>query len=362
MTDNILQPNYTITPAIEAAIEGIERDAWMIDKMLIMPKHETWIRRNVTAERASGTVRIEGGTLDQAEVRELMRTPPKAAMGEDERANRNALSAYDFVDYLSDQSDLPIDEATIRQINREFMRGFLDKTPGAYRVGEIKIYGFTPPNQGDVPDLMREFAGWLRQDSDLNPVLRAGIAHIHLVAIHPFWDGNGRTARALATLIMQKSPHRFKKLLALESHMFKARDEYLSAIERTLGPHFSTDYDVTQWLEFFSLHVSINASNLADILTDWHREMEKIYASANQRGLRQRQAEAFVFAFQTGKITRSDYVEITGVSSPTASRDLVDLVEKGFLRPDGNTRARVYYPLREGKSQDEQNEKQPSLI
>lgn len=362
MTDNIFRPKYTLTPKIKFAIADIERDAWLVDKMLIMPKHATWIRRNITAERAAGTVRIEGGTLDDADVRELMRTPPKATMSEEERANRNALSAYDFVDYLSDQYDLPITEAMIRQINREFMYGFLDKIPGVYRTGEIAIYGFTPPNQGDVPDHMRAFARWFREETELDPVLRAGIAHIHLVAVHPFWDGNGRTARALATLLLQRSPHRFKKLLSLESHMFTVRDEYLTAIERTLGTHFSTDYDATPWLEFFTLQLSVNASTLTNILTDWHREMEGIYANANDAGLRQRQADGIVFALQAGKITRPDYVEITGVSSPTASRDLAHLVEKGYLVAKGNTRARVYYPAKEKKPQDEEHTKQPSLF
>lgn len=344
MNDSIFRPNYTISSRIETSIEDIKRSAWLVKNMLIMPKHETWIRRNVSVQRAAGTTRIEGANMDEEEVRDMIRKAPKAAPSEDERANRNALRAYEFVDYLSDQSDLPINQAMIRQINREFMLGFPDNImPGVYRTGEIKIGAFTPPNQGDVPGHVSAFTQWLQEESELHPILRAGLAHIQLVAIHPFWDGNGRTARALATLIMQRSQFDFKKLLSLEGHIFAIRDEYLTAIERTLGSEFSTDYDATPWLEFFTTQLSAHSSNLTDVLTDWHRVMDRIYAAMSDSGLNYRQEDGVIFARQTGKITRADYIEITDASPSTASRDLASLVEKGFLIAKGERRARVYF-------------------
>ena len=281
--------------------------------------------------------------MDEAAVSELLRRPPRARPTEDEQANLNAIQAYEFIDYLSDQADIPIDELVIRQINRDFMRGAAETlTPGVYRKGQNTVGAFQPPNQGDVPALMRSFAVWMRSDDDLNPIIRAGVAHIHLVAIHPFWDGNGRTARGLATLILQRSPFNFRKLLSLEKFIFDIRDDYFTAVERTLETRFRPDYDATSWLEFFTSTVLGQVSHLVGSLSDWHRMMSELYRLAETAGLNHRQADGFMFATRKGRLTRADYIEITGASPITASRDLAQMVKLGLFKPEGKTRARVY--------------------
>jgi Fic family protein len=344
MNDSIFVPNYTITPTISSALESIDRQRWLIDNMLLMPKHEAWIRREVQVKRASGTTQIEGANLDEAAVTKLINRSSRGRLTEDEQANINALDAYRFIDYLSDQRDIPIDELVIRQLNRYFINGALETlTPGAYRKGQNKVGNFTPPDQGDVPALMRSFALWLRQEDDeIHPVIKAGIAHIHLIAIHPFWDGNGRTARGLSTLILQRSQYGFRKLLSLELNMSQNRDSYFTAIERTLSTSFSLEYNATPWLEFFTLMLGWYVAEFVAALTDWHRWLQVGYTLAATEGLKQRQAEACVYARQAGQITRSDYMEIAGVSAATASRDLAELVKAGWLITEGKTRSRIY--------------------
>ena len=269
MNDSIFYPNYSTTPKTGFYLEDIDRQRWIIDNLLLMPKHEAWIRRDIQVRRAAGTTRIEGATLDEDAVRDLEGLGSGAKVTRDELANINALQAYEFIDFLSDQSDIPIDELVIRQLNRYYMSGAPDTlTPGTYRKGTNKVEDFVTPDQGDVPALMRSFALWLRaDDGKLHPVIKAGLAHIHLVAIHPFWDGNGRTARGLATLLLQRSQFGFRKLLSLESYLFAIRDRYFSAIEQTLGRAFSLDYDATQWLEFFTLTLNAHADELAARMT-----------------------------------------------------------------------------------------------
>ncbi len=349
MIDSIFTPRFNVTPAINAAIQDIERQRWLVDNMLLMPRHEAqlrWLWRDVRIRRASGTTRIEGAGLDEAAVSKLIKRGPLGKYTEDEQENMNALEAYEFIDYLSDQHDIPIDELVIRQLNRYFIRTALETlTPGVYRRGRNTVGNFTPPDQGDVPALMRSFALWLREEDETHPVLKAALAHIHLVAIHPFWDGNGRTARGLSTLIFQRSPLGLRKLLSLESYMFGIRDNYLGAIERTLGTNFSLEYDATPWLEFFTLSSKVHVEGLVGMLTDWHRMMQNIHEVAEKKGWTQRQIESYAFAAQRGQITRSDHMAITGVSPATASRDLAELVAAGMLIPDGNTRSRIYRPV-----------------
>ena len=355
MNDSAFRPNYSLTESMTSSIEHIDRNRWLIENMLLMPKHEAWIRREVAVRRAAATTRIEGANLDEEEVSNLIRKGTVGKLKEDEIANFNALRAYEFVDYISAQLDIPLDELVIRQLNREFLMGMDEMlTPGVYRKGENTVGSFTPPNQGDVPALMRSFAQWLGQDDEeMHPIVRAGIAHIHLVAVHPFWDGNGRAARALATLVLQRSPFGFKMLLSLEQFHHAIRDDYFTAIERTLGQRFKEGYDATPWLEFFVKSLMAHTMQLTAKFTDWHRIMNDLYGSVKEL-VNFRQAEGLLYANYVGRITRSDYIDIAKVSAATASRDLAELVTDGWLIAEGKTRTRSYVPKPPSESKAEQ--------
>lgn len=344
MTDSIFLPKFDQeSRPIKLSLGEIERQRWLFEKMLVMPKHQAWMRRDVSIQRAIATTSIENVGLDEQAFSKMLRSGTPSKPDEAQQANLNALKAYEFIDYISEQPDIPIDELVIRELNRQFMYGAPEnKTPGSYRKGQNEIPRFQTPNQGDVPALMRSFAMWLREDDSLESVLKAGIAHLHLVAIHPFWDGNGRTARGLSTLILQRHGFGFKNLLSLEVVLANFRDDYFTAIERALGSTFQTEYDSTVWLEFFVNFLMIDALRLTSTLTDWHRMMEPFYTDAEALGLNYRQIDGMAYAMQTGQITRGDYMEITDASPVTASRDLAKLVDKGLLRSEGETRNRIY--------------------
>ena len=363
MNDSIFAPRFEISPSTNSMLDDIDRQRWLIENMLLMPKHEAWIRRDVQVRRASGTTRIEGASLDETAVSKLVDKRPTGRPTADEQANVNALEAYEFVDFLTDQSDVPVDELVIRQLNRYILTGGSEAlAPGNYRKGENTVGSFTPPNQGDVASLMRSFALWLRDDNDeTHPILRAGLSHIHLVAIHPFWDGNGRVARALSTLLLQRSPFGFKRLLSLESYLFEIRDDYIDAIERTLGTTFEADYDATPWLDFFTFALKVHVDWLVAHLTDWHRMMQDLHHDGAELGLLPRLVDGHMFAHRTGQMTRGDYMQVTGVSGATASRDLGKLVALGFLTAEGNSRARIYRP-RLSEPEPESAQQQLSLI
>lgn len=346
MNDSIFTPQFTLTPEISSRLKDLERQRWFIDNRLLMPKHEGWMLREVQVKRAVGTTRIEGATLDEKAVGELVGRGFGGRYTEDQQANINALEAYEFIDYLSDQQDIPIDELVIRELNRKFMHGSSDAlTPGVYRKGQNTTVGsFSPPDQGDVPDLMRSFVLWLREEDDIDPVLKAGIAHIHLVALHPFWDGNGRTARGLSTLLLQRSLYGFRKLISLESRLSGVSDFYFTAIERALGARFTLEYDATSWLEFFTQALNVEAEILVGGFIEWHRMMDECRRNFGEKGWLSRHLDGIAFALRTGQITRSDYMEISGVSQATASRDLLAMVEAEILLAEGKTRTRIYGP------------------
>jgi Fic family protein len=326
-------PACSLSRSAAKALAAIERDARAIASAVLLPRHEQWFRREVTVERAGATTRIEG----------IGETPPAdaAERRQVDTANANAVRAYEFIDYLSDLEDQPLDELAIRQINREFLRGESDAlTPGVYRKGQNLVGSYRPPDQGDVPGLMRAFAQWLRETPD-HPVVVAGVAHLHFVAVHPFWDGNGRTARGLEALVLQRSEFHCRKLLSMERRLLGVRAQYFAAIERTLGAIYGP-YDATRWIEFYLTTLAEEVRGLITQLDEWHRRAAAIEIIARESGLHARQAEALLYVSKAGRISRADYIDVTAVSPMTASRDLKSLVQRGLLLAEGRTATTTY--------------------
>jgi Fic family protein len=150
---------------------------------------------------------IEGNTLTLAETR-LVLLDGLTVAGKSLREHLEAINhkhAIDFVEALAAKAE-PITEHNIRQIHGLILRSIDDEDAGAYRRGQVYISGSTyvPPTAMEVPPLRQELVAWIHsaQAADLHPVERAALAHFRLVHIHPFVDGNGRTARLFMNLIL----------------------------------------------------------------------------------------------------------------------------------------------------------------
>jgi Fic family protein len=292
---------------------------------------------------------IENNTITEEEMEEVAKPSPVASIPKEREDVANYGQALEFVDFLSDAEITADGETVIRQIHWLLMKGIHDTRikPGEYRTEPnwiedqgIKVY--EPPFHMDVPSLMREFSLWLREDGNIDPILRAGIAHAHLVAIHPFVDGNGRTARLLATLLLQKGGYGFRKLLSLDTYYQRNRDSYIKALSQSLGKKFTPDYDLTSWLKFFTISVVLQASRLETKLTDWRIWVDSAHKELADSGLNARQIDGLIYAMNVGYITRKDYMEIVEVSPLTATRDLANMVQRKILTPKGAGRSRVY--------------------
>jgi len=150
---------------------------------------------------------IEGSTLTLAETR-LVLLDGLTVGGKSLREHLEAINhkhAIDFVEALAAKAE-PITEHNIRQIHALILRTIDDENAGAYRKGQVHITGSTyvPPGAIEVPPLMRELVAWINsvEAAEMHPVERAALAHFRLVHIHPFVDGNGRTARLFMNLIL----------------------------------------------------------------------------------------------------------------------------------------------------------------
>jgi Fic family protein len=174
---------------------------------------------------------IEGSTLTLAETR-LVLLDGLTVGGKSLREHLEAINhkhAIDFVEALAARAE-PITEHNIRQIHALILRTIDDENAGAYRKGQVYITGSTyvPPAAIEVPPLVQELVTWINsaEATDLHPIERAALAHFHLVHIHPFVDGNGRTARLLMNLILIREGYP----PAVIRH--ERRPEYYDALDR----------------------------------------------------------------------------------------------------------------------------------
>jgi len=348
----MLIPVFTYSQNITFNLNNIERDKWAFERLLLDPRYESWLRRRAMRRSLHHTTRIEGNTLSEEQVGDILEGEKIQADIKQISEIENSQIAYRFIDSISDDGRIPIDEHAIRHINALIL-GDDDPmlTSGQYRKGEnwVRHYisrkrVYTPPNQGDVPALMREFSNWLRQEhKDIHPVIIAGIAHLRLVEIHPFWDGNGRTARALTTLILQRYGYRFNKLLSLERYFSLDLPNYFEAISHVVGDHFEQKRDMTSWLEYFLKALSIEIGLVSDDLLDFRIAMESWHKSFIEKyEINGRQIDALGYAFLFDGIRPRDYMKHMRVSHETARRELKMLVDIGLLSPRGRGRAREY--------------------
>jgi Fic family protein len=330
-------PRFTISNSITAGLTAIERARGFLEAATLS---EEWMRRmsqRALLLEAHHTTHIEGTHLTVKQAERLWSGEKVAeARPDDVRELLNYRQAFNLVsEYL--HGGEPVTEGLIREIHKRLVEGVRGGSgaPGAYRTiqnfvansgtGEIV---YTPPPPFDVPSLMQELVGWLREETAVHPVLVAGIAQFQLVHIHPFVDGNGRTSRLLSTLCLYRSGYDFKRLFTISEFYDRDRSRFYRALQ-SVREH---DMDLTGWLEFF---VEGLATQLAEV-----KERGEIAIRsdviAQSHGLNARQAVALDELFVRGKLTLADLEErFPETNRRTLQRDLRVMLSKDLLREVG---------------------------
>ena len=218
--------------------------------------------------------------------------------------------------------------------------GYYKINAGAWRTGEKpmqvvsgamgkeKVHYEAPPSTA-VPHEMQRFLDWVNAESTLDSVLKAAIAHLWFVCIHPFEDGNGRLTRTITDMLLARAdglPHRFYSMSAA---VMQNRKTYYEVLEQTS----SGSNDITQWLVWFlhtleqALDTSMQkAQRTVQKALFWQRNRE-VVMNERQVKIVNRLWDGF-----EGKLTSGKYARITHTSQPTAFRDIEDLIQKGILR------------------------------
>lgn len=337
-------PRFRITNAITGSLTVVERARGFLDAARLS---EDWIAamqdRALIAE-AHASTHIEGTQLtrDQAERLWTGQAVPEADP-DDAKELLNYREAFDLVaDYLG--SGEPITEGLIREIHRRLVSGVRGDAaaPGEYRAVQNYVVNsvtgetiYTPPDALDVPPLMRDLVDWLNAEAEVHPVLVAGIAQFQLVHVHPFLDGNGRTARLLSTLALYRRGYDFKRLFTISEYYDRDRPAYYRALQAVR----EEDLDLTPWLEYSTDGLATQLREVQDL---GERAIRRD-AFAIQYRLNNRQRLALGHALERGAITLQEYQDLVpDAARRTLQRDIAGLVEAGLLVAEGATRNLSY--------------------
>ena len=206
-------------------------------------------------------------------------------------------------------------------------------------IGREKVHYEAPPADR-VADEMAKFLRWFEQPGEMDPLLVAGLAHLWFATIHPFDDGNGRIARAIADMALARSEKTGQRFYSMSAQIRREHKEYYDTLEWTQKDKL----DVTRWQEWFLnclLHAIEGAqetlSNVLDKARFWER-FAKEPLNERQIKILNRLLDGF-----EGKLTTSKWAKIAKCSQDTAYRDILDLIERGALQKDpGGGRSTSY--------------------
>jgi Fic family protein len=210
-------------------------------------------------------------------------------------------------------------------------------------VGRERVH-YEAPAAARLKKEMRAFLDWFNGKDVMDPVLQAGIAHLWFVTIHPFDDGNGRIARAIADMALARSEKSAQRFYSMSAQIQQERSAYYDILEETQ----KDDLDITPWLEWFlgCLDRAFDGSEtiLAAVLTKARFWEKHAGASLNER---QRTVVNRLLDGFEGKLTSSKWAKLAKCSQDTALRDIDDLVRRGILAKDAAGGRSTSYSLAE---------------
>jgi len=315
----------------------------------LIPKWNVTLRQEAIIHSAHSSTSIEGNRLSLEQVSELARGIEITAARRDKQEVLNYLDVLKNIKILIKNNF--ITEKDILNIHGMVTKSTLGNPEdcGVYRnryvvVGNRftgKVF-FRPPQNREVPGLVEDLLSWINSEEskELDPIIEAGIVHYEFVRIHPFVDGNGRTARVLAALILYLSGFDTNQFFCLDDYYDSDRPAYYKALQSVK----LDTLDLTNWLEYFTEGANISTEAVKErIVRLSSKRLRK--AKGRQIALTERQMRIIEFINQNGQITNRDVREMFKLSNRAALDEINKLLELQVLKSQGKGRVLHYIML-----------------
>ncbi|MEK9178466.1 MAG: Fic family protein [Patescibacteria group bacterium] len=332
-------------------IGAIEASKEIIDHAPLLPYYEKEFRKDALIRSVHYGTHIEGNELNLNQAEKVIEGQDVAARDRDIQEVMNYRRVIDYIDESQiENSKLQIDEGFVRRLHKMTVEEILiDSQSGVYRKAQVVIknsrtgeVSFRPPPFDQISEQVKALLGFVSSpdSKEVHPVLKSGIVHYELVRIHPFVDGNGRVARALSTLILYQEGYDIRRFFSLEEYFDSDSKEYYEALQSVP----KNNEDLTAWLEYFSLGLSIELSKIKEkiegISVDVHLKQK---LGGKPLMLSDRQLKIIEYIQKTGYLQNQAFESLFPmVSEDTILNELKSLLQNKIIRKQGKTKASRY--------------------
>jgi Fic family protein len=315
---------------------------------------EGQLRRSLTAAAVRGSTHIEGYTITSEDAETLIAGGEISPEADD--ATRDAVTGYrDALTYIQRASAFTLfawDHTLLSALHFMMTRTHDEVGPGAYRTTGVWVSGgpnrppvYTAPDPDQVPALMAELLQWLSEgDLDTPAVVRASMAHLNLVSVHPWRDGNGRMSRAVHTLVLAREGVLAPEFSSIEEWLgaddFNTR-EYYAALRTVQAGAWQPERDAHSWVRFALSAHHLQAQEVQRRFETASRLWLRLETLADQHHLDPRTVAA-LYAAAHGHLRRTGYQAEEGLTRDQALGDLRTLRRLGLIEPVGHARTQRY--------------------
>ena len=351
----VFTPNFQITAAMTKLLMDIEASRQAVSSLPITVPVLTSLRESARLISTHYSTQIEGNRLTQNQVEDVLRGGTFPNRERDQSEVKNYYQALDFLDELIKAKSELINEKDIQTLHGLVMEG--KKKPSLYRDGQNVIKDSTsgsivymPPEANDVPALMVNLIGWINNElskAELPVPIIGGIAHYQFATIHPYYDGNGRTARLLTNLVLHKSGYGLKGIYSLEEYYASNLQAYYNALNIGESHNYyfgRKQADITSWVVYFCEGMVDAFANIR-LKASEASKGEKTDHSALLRELDQRQKLVLSLFTKSKYITTREISELLNIHPRTALNLCKKWVDSGFIVQHGNANKTRKYEL-----------------
>lgn len=363
----MFQPHFTITSNLLTYISRIEAAKALIDHAPLVPAWEAKFRDEALNRTVHFGTKIEGNDLTQEQAQQVVRLNDvvdtqtmvaRTGLLARERDIQEVINYRNVINWIDSQqvahSHQTLNAQTLKALHQLTMSKLIEpQYVGNYRDQQVIVrsardgqVAFRPPVSVEVPFLVEEFFEWLNSDStvQLHPIFKAALTHYQLVYIHPFIEGNGRTARAMATLVMYTNDYDFKRFFSIEQYFDSDVEKYYEAL---LSVQQHAQKDMTYWLEYFCYGLALEIEKIKLQVMKLSKDLKLKQQLGEQVALSERQILLLELLQNQNTISSQDAQAILpNVSIDTILRDMKDLIAKGIIVKEGVTKG-VTYKLKE---------------
>ena len=329
--------HYTPTYTIINNLEQIHSVWGVIINAKIVPEWEQKLLKIARLRSGVFSTRIEGNQMSLEEAEKFLEGKPIKARERDKKELKNYMSVLEYIEQKA--SDKSITEKHILEIHALVTKDILSKgLQNQYREQQNAIYDqkgglvYMPPEWKEVSKFMKQLLEYINQETEISPLIRAALLHHWFVIIHPFVDGNGRTARTLTQMFLYQNGFDTKKYFSLEEYYDTDLNNYYKAIHirNNYYETFEQQIDSTSFVEYFLTGMNFELTRLKTQIKHIKDE-ENLEQRLAEKELTNRQIHFVLFVKEKGQAKSQDFLDKFHVSLATVKRELQILVEKEVI-------------------------------